>query len=98
MNAMQEKMVYTGMLALVSLSGIMGLVFISYIKTVLKKIDDVSQIGPLIISVEALVMKVEKMFTTLEVTKETTALQVEQLKDRVKRLEHQVQKIQIEKG
>ena len=44
--------------------------------------------------VEKLVEKVEKIFTTLEVTRETTHLEVSQLKERVAKLEAIVDTLQ----
>ena len=95
---MSDKILSVGVIALVSLSGIMALVFINYIKNILRKIDDVSHVGPLLKKVEELVGKVEKIFITLEVTRETTTIEVNQLKDRVAKLESIIEKLQSERG
>jgi len=79
-----------GIAVLVLLSGVMALVFINYVKQVLGKIDSVEHIKPLIDRVEKLVDKVERIFTTLEVMKQTTSLEIDQLKERIKRLEEKI--------
>ena len=94
---MHSRIWSIGIVTLVVLSGIMAIVFVNYIKTVLQKIDDVSHVGPLLKKVEELVGKVEKIFTSLEVTKQTTALEVNQLKERVQKLEAIVEKLQTER-
>lgn len=98
MDVMSDKILSVGVIALVTLSGIMALVFINYVKSVLRKIDDVSHVGPLLRKVEELVGKVEKIFITLEVTRETTSIEVNQLKERVTKLEALVQNLQAERG
>lgn len=79
-----------GVAGLITLSAVMAIVFVNYIKQVLMKIDSVEHITPLIERVEKLVDKVERIFTTLEVMKSTTNLEIETLKERVKRLEEAV--------
>lgn len=81
-----------GVAGLILLSGVMAVVFIMYIRQVLSKIDSVEHIKPLVDRVERLVDKVERIFTTLEVMKQTTTLEIEALKDRVKRLEEKALK------
>jgi hypothetical protein len=98
MDVMSDKILGIGVITLVSLSGIMALVFINYVKSILGKIDDVSHVGPLLRKVEELVGKVEKIFITLEVTRETTSIEVNQLKDRVSKLEMIIERLQSERG
>lgn len=76
-----------GIASMVLLSGVMALVFISYVRRVLDRIEDVGHIKPLIERVERLVDKVERIFTTLEVMKQTTQMEIDQLKERIRRLE-----------
>jgi hypothetical protein len=98
MDVISDKILGVGVIALVSLSGIMALVFMNYIKSILRKIDDVSHVGPLLHKVEELVGKVEKIFITLEVTRETTSIEVNQLKERVAKLEMVIERLQSERG
>jgi cell shape-determining protein MreC len=98
MENISDKILSVGVIALVSLSGIMAIIFVNYIKSLIGKIDNVSHIEPLISKVENLVDKVEKIFTSLEVMKETSKLEYTQLKERVAKLEELVDKLQEERG
>lgn len=98
MAEMSDKILGVGVITMLMLSGIMAIVFINYIKNILRKIDDVSHVGPLIEKVQKLVDKVEKIFITLEVTKEKTHLEVSQLKERVTKLEAAVEKLHNDRG
>lgn len=98
MSEMHDKILSVGVITLLTLSGVMSIIFINYVKNILRKIDDVSHVGPLISKVEELVNKVEKIFVTLEVTRKTTSLEVAQLKERVAKLEDIVHKLHEERS
>lgn len=94
MNYSDGNIVNVGIAALLALSGVMALVFVNYIKNIIRKIDDVSHVGPLLKKVEELVSKVDRIFITLEVTREKTHLEVEALKERVQKLEALVERME----
>lgn len=98
MEGITMKLMALGAVTLVALSGIMGILVVNYVKSLLKKIDDMSQVAPLLKKVNQLVDKVEKIFISLEVTRETTALEVNQLKERVSKLEATIEKLKLERG
>jgi len=79
-----DNIIYVGVISILFVSGIMGLVFLNYIKKVLANLEDVNQIKPLVDKVALLVEKVEKVFITLEITKETHTLEISMIKEQIK--------------
>ena len=73
---------------------IMGIVFINYIKKVIKNLDNVKAIEPLIERVEALVKEVHKLVTNHEVTRENHSVRIEQLEEMVKDLYDKINDIE----
>lgn len=87
MEAQAGNLIQLGVLALLTLSGVMAVVFVTYIKNIMSKLDSVSHIEPLLDKFERLVSKVESMFITLEITREKTNLEIEQLRQRITTVE-----------
>ncbi len=84
---MKAELLQLGIIALIMLSGVMSIIVVSYVRSVLTKIDDVSHIAPMIRNLENVIAKVENIFITLEVTRERTTLEIKQLKTRINKLE-----------
>jgi hypothetical protein len=90
---MKGELLQLGMIALIMLSGVMSIIVVSYVRSVLNKIDDVGHIAPMIRNLEQVIAKVENIFITLEVTRERTSLEITQLKERIKKLERSINDI-----
>lgn len=94
MNEIYAKMLTGGMIALIILSGIMATVFVGYVKNIMNKVDDMTLVKPLIDKVDKLVDKFEKISISMEVTRKTTDIKVENLEEKMRRMEIRIDGIE----
>ena len=93
MNELNDKIIYVagfGLICLLILSGVMAQVFVTYVRSIINKLDHVMQIEPLLKKVEDFVSKVDALFTKFSVTEKATEIKLLELERRIEKLESRI--------
>jgi len=79
-----------GIVFLLFMSGIMAIIFIKYVARLLKDLDNVREIKPLVEKVEALVKEIHKLITSTEVAREVTNVEIDNIKKQIEDIYHRL--------
>jgi len=93
MVEMVDSIIGIGIIALVAVCGLMGLVFLNYVKGVMVKMDSVAHIEPMLDKVNTLVEKVDKIVNKLALAEQRTDLELEIVKKRLDALEAYIDRL-----
>lgn len=85
-----------GVIFMLTMSGIMAIVFINYVKKILKDLDNVKDIKPLVDKVEKLVDMIHDLITSHEVTRAKHGTQIETIEEQIKDIYDRL--LELEKG
>ena len=80
----------TGVIVLVTIIGIMGMVFFNYLNKLLNKVDGIPDLKNIVTKVEGLVNKVEKIHVEQNLCKQKQNIEVDSLRASIERVSREV--------